>query len=412
MISSYLAKSAIRGLLANKMRSFLTILGIIIGVAAIILVTSLGNGAQNLILSQIQGIGAKVIAIAPGRQPKGPTDFASIFSDSLKQRDLELLQNKANLPNAKVIMPVVFGSESVSFEGETYRSTIFGLTDYFTEVYKIEIDRGRVFSPEEIESYADVVVIGSKVQNELFVGEDPIGQKIRIKNNSYRIVGALANKGQVSFINFDDTVIMPYTTAQRDVFGIKHYHRIAVEADQEANVERTVADIKEILRSSHGITDPSKDDFFIETQAEAMAMVSSITGVLTAFLVSIAAISLVVGGVGIMNIMLVSVTERTREIGLRKALGATEKNILWQFIFEAMILTLAGGFFGVLIGALFSFLASLILSQFVSQSWSFVFPLNSALIGILVSTLVGLVFGIYPARQAAKKNPIEALRYE
>jgi putative ABC transport system permease protein len=194
--------------------------------------------------------------------------------------------------------------------------------------------------------------------------------------------------------------------------GIKYFNRIIVEADSEANVNLTAEDIKITLRNSHNITDPDKDDFFVETQADAMKTVGTITNVLTLFLISVAAISLIVGGVGIMNIMLVSVTERTREIGLRKALGATRKNILTQFLLESITLTTIGGVIGILLGASFSFLASLVLSRYLALNWSFTFPLSASIIGIAVSAAVGLIFGLYPARQAAKKSPIEALRYE
>ncbi len=412
MILSYLSKSAVSSLAANKMRSILTILGIVIGITSIILVMSLGQGAQDLILGQIQGIGSKVIRVAPGRQPKGPADFGSIFSDSLKTRDLELLRQKSNAPHVKEIMPVVFGSESIAYGSDTYRASIFGVSEIFPEIYDSYPEDGRIFTDDEVKTFTEVAVIGSKVKQELFGDSDPIGEKIRIKGRSLRVIGLLAPKGQVSFINFDDAVVIPYTVGQQYIFGIKYFHAIVVDADEETNVLSTVEDIKTTLRASHNITDPEKDDFYIETQAEAMNMVSSILGVLTAFLASIAAISLVVGGIGIMNIMLVSVTERTREIGLRKALGATEKDILSQFLFESVFLTAAGGFIGILFGGLLSFLISLILSKVVSQNWSFSFPLDAAFIGLLVAALVGLVFGLYPARQAAKKNPIEALRYE
>ena len=205
---------------------------------------------------------------------------------------------------------------------------------------------------------------------------------------------------------------MPYTTAKEAIFGIKYFHRFIVQADSEENVSRTVEDIEETLRSSHGITDPTKDDFFVETQADLAARLSTITDVLTLLLVSIAAISLLVGGIGIMNIMLVSVTERTREIGLRKAIGATNRDILTQFLLEAVILTGLGGLAGIFLGAILSVAVGFILSQFVGLPWAFSFPALAAFLGLLVSGAVGLVFGIYPARQASLKSPIEALRYE
>ncbi|MDO8429943.1 MAG: ABC transporter permease [bacterium] len=413
MIFKYNLKTALRGLEANKSRSSLTILGIVIGITAIMMVMSLGEGAQNLILSQIQTIGSKTIAILPGRQPKGIMDsLGTMFGDSLKERDVEALKKKSNVPNLAKIMPLVFGSASATYQNESYRLTIFGVDDLVVKIYDLEIENGDFFTGEDVKGRADVVVIGSKVKEELFGSSEAIGQKIKSKGRSLRVVGVLKKKGSGSMVNFDDAVFIPYSTAQQYLFGIKYYHRIIVEADSENNVSRTVEDIKITLRNMHNITDPEKDDFYIETQEGMMSMVSTVTSALTLFLAAVAAISLLVGGVGIMNIMLVSVTERTREIGLRKAIGATEKNILTQFLLEAVLLTATGGFIGIVLGASLSFLTSLVLSKYANLEWVFVFPVLAAFLGLGVSAAVGLVFGLYPARKAAQKNPIEALRYE
>jgi putative ABC transport system permease protein len=404
--------TAVSGLKTHKSRSILTILGIVIGITAIILIMSMGRGAQNLILGQIQGLGSKTIVVAPGREPSGPSDFAQIFSDSLKEKDLELLQKKSNVPHLEKIMPIVFGGDSAVWQGETYRLTIFGANDMISEIFDIYPDVGAFFTAEDIKAQSSVVVIGSKVKEKLFGNGNAIGQKIKIKNQNFRVVGILPKKGQVSFFNFDEMAIVPYSTAQKYIFGIKYFHRLIVRADSEKNIDATVSDIKITLRNSHGITDPEKDDFFVETQADVASRVSTVTSVLTLFLSSVAAISLLVGGIGIMNIMLVSVTERTREIGLRKALGATDKDILVQFLLEALLLTGSGGVVGILFGSLFSFLTSLVLTRVVSLSWSFSLPISAVLLGLGVSSIVGLVFGLYPARQASRKSPIEALRYE
>jgi len=412
MVLKYTFKNALRGLKTNKSRSALTILGIVIGITAIMIVMSLGRGAQDLILSQIQGqVGSKVIEIAPGRQPKGPTDFLAIFSDSLKQKDYEALEKKSNVPHAEDIMPLVFGSESISYGSETYRATIYGVTDLACRLYNTNVEEGRFFTNEETKIYADLVVLGSKVKEELFDNNEALGQKIKIKGKNFKIIGILPKKGQ-GIVNFDDTVLVPYTTAQQYIFGIKHFNHLIVEADSEENIIQTVEDIKITLRNSHNITDPDKDDFQVTSQADAMKMVSTITNILTLFLAAVAAISLIVGGVGIMNIMLVSVTERTHEIGLRKAIGATEKDILLQFLLEAVALTAIGGIIGIILGTIFSFVTALILSKFANLDWTFTFPLSAAILGVVVSAVIGLVFGLYPAKKAASKSPIEALRYE
>ena len=415
MLFTHTAKTALNGLKTNRSRSALTILGIVIGITAIILVVSVGQGAQDLILGQIQALGSKTIVVLPGREPSGPTDPSivdSLFSDSLKERELKALQNKSNAPYVKNIMPIIFGTDSGVYEGETFRLTILGVSELASEIFDLTPKEGNFFTAEDVKGRTDVAVIGSKVKDELFGASDAVGERIKIKGRNFRVIGVLPSKGQVSFFNFDETVLVPYTTAQTYVFVIKHFNRLVVEAESEDKIDQTVSDIEITLRNLHGITDPKKDDFFIETQADIAERVSTVTNILTLFLATIAAISLLVGGIGIMNIMLVSVTERTREIGLRKAVGATEKNILMQFLLEAVFLTVTGGIIGVILGALLSFAVAIVLSQFVGLSWTFNFPFLAAFLGFVVSALVGLVFGLYPAREASKKSPIEALRYE
>lgn len=405
-------KTAGTGLKTNRTRSALTILGIVIGVTAIILVMSLGAGAKKLILGQVQGLGTKTLAVIPGRQPSGPSDAAQIFSDSLKERDLAELKKKENVPNLSAVMPVVFGGETAVRENDTYRLTIFGGTEIMERIFNLELESGQFWSEDDVKSRSDAVVIGSKVKTELFGSGEAIGEKIRIRNKSFRVVGVLPKKGQVSFFNFDEMALVPYTTAREYVFGIKYFHRFIVEADSEKNLEAVAEDVKFTLRNSHSITDPEKDDFFVETQADLAKTVGTITTALTFFLTAMASISLFVGGIGIMNIMLVSVTERTREIGLRKAVGATNKDILSQFLIEATLLTLIGGALGIILGSLLSLAITLAIINFAHLAWSFVFPWTGALLGLSVSALIGLVFGIYPAREASLKSPMEALRYE
>ena len=405
---------AVIGLKTNKTRSSLTILGIVIGIAAIILMVSIGKGAEGLILSQIGGLGADTIIIRPGREPRGPTDLAeTIFSDSLKQKDVELLRRKTNVPDISEVVPMLIVPGSVSYEGETFRPTTLGSSAQFiSQVFNLALDRGVYFDNFDIQQQAQVAIIGQKVKKELFGNSEALGRLITVKDRKFRVVGIFAPRGQVAFFNVDELVLLPYTTAQVYLLGINHFHEIIVKAKNAEAVANTVNDIQATLRESHGIEDPAKDDFFIVTQQGLVDQIQIIITALTTFLSSVVAIALVVGGIGVMNIMIVSVTERTKEIGLRKAVGATEKDILNQFLLEAIILTSIGGAVGIAAGALFSFSVSIILSAVVHLDWTFVFPISAALLSLIISAAVGLLFGIYPARQAAKKDPIEALRYE
>lgn len=404
-------KTAYRGLEQNRARSFLTILGIVIGVAAIILVMSLGQGAQNLILDQVKGMGTRTITVGGGREPSGPSDAGQIFNDSLKKHDLELLERRENTPSVKYVMPLAFGAASASYQSDTYNLTIFGVSPTMEKIFDMPFENGVFFTDEDVRARAKYVVIGNKVKRELFGVDDAVGKVIKMKGHNFRIVGVLKQRGQ-DFLNFDESAIIPYTTAQDYVLGIKHFQRFIIEAASEMLVNDAANEIKLTLREAHDITDPEKDDFFVITQVDLAGRLSSITSVLTIFLAAVAAISLVVGGIGIMNIMLVSVTERTKEIGLRKALGATYKNILTQFLLEAVMLTGMGGLVGILLGAFLSWMISMGITQFTAIAWTFSFPVSAAILGLVVSGAIGLIFGLYPARTAAHKSPIDALRYE
>lgn len=409
---NYILKTSMTALWANKTRSTLTILGIVIGVAAIILVTGLGQGAQNLILDQIRGLGGQTIIIEPGRQPQGPSDFSEAFTDSLREKEYQAITKKSNIPGIKQATPLVVLSATAIYNNETKRSQIVGASETLFNIFDIELADGNVITNEDIKQMAFTTVIGDKVREKLFGQSDALGQKIKIKNRTFKVVGIVNPMGNVASLDIDNLIVVPYTTAQHYLSGTNYYNMIMVQAGSEDIVPQVSEDIKRTLREMHNITDSAKDDFHLVTQADAIQMVSMITNILNVLLGSIAAISLVVGGVGIMNIMLVSVTERTREIGLRKALGASNANILTQFLLEAILLTSIGGLFGVAFGAGGSFLTSIILSKTVAAGWSFTFPVQSAILGLTVSALIGLIFGLYPARQAAQKSPIETLRYE
>jgi len=405
-------ETAVKGLKNHQSRTALTILGIVIGITAIILVMSVGQGAQELILQQIRGLGAQTIIIEPGREPQGPSSFTELFTDSLKQKDVDMLQNPERVQGIKDLTPIVVQISTAAYENNTTRATVLGASDLLATILEVYPSQGTTFSEEDVKQRANVAVLGSEIKRKLFGPSDAVGEKIKIKGKTFRVLGVLPPKGQVALYNVDETITIPYTTAQQYLIGTNFFNSIIVQVQNEKEIDSVKKNIEMALRESHNITDPAKDDFHVMTQADVASRVSNVTGILTVLLLSVAAISLIVGGIGIMNIMLVSVFERTREIGLRKSIGATEKDILIQFLLESIILTAIGGVVGIILGALLSFSASLVLSRVIALGWVFVFPVAGALLGIGVATMVGLVFGLYPARQASLKSPIEALRYE
>jgi putative ABC transport system permease protein len=412
MIFFYTFKTAVNALASHKTRSVLTILGIVIGITAIMLVMSLGGSAKDLILSQIQGLGSQTIFVEPGREPKGPADFTEIFTDSLKPRDVTALLNPANVQGISAMAPSVIQATSISSEDETVRMSIMGTDASIAEILDLYAEKGVFFGSEDVKQRSSVAVLGSEAKDKLFGKKSAIGEKIKIKGKPFRVVATLPPKGQVGFVDVDHLIAIPYTTAQEYIMGISYFNVIMMRAESENAVSRVAKEVELTLREQHGITDPDKDDFHVMTQVNTAERVGTVTDILTILLASVAAISLLVGGIGIMNIMLVSVTERTPEIGLRKALGATDQNVMIQFLCEAVLLTLIGGVIGILIGTFLSFLTSFVLSRFVGLDWGFTFPVSATALGLLVSSVVGLVFGLYPAQQAARKHPIEALRYE
>ena len=408
------AQIALNSLKINRSRSLLTVLGILIGITAIIMMMAIGRSAEKLILGEIGGLGAETVVVRPGREPTGPTDIAdTLFNDSLKENEVNLIKQKTNVPDAVDVAPIVIVPGSVSYEGETYRpTTLGGSAQFIGESFKVFPQVGILFGDTEIREKASVAVIGQKVKEELFGEGDALGKSIKIKDRKFRIVGVFEEKGQVAFFNIDELVVIPYSTAQLYILGINHFHEIIIKASGPEYVDRVVKDVEATLRDAHNIDDPDKDDFFVVTQQALAEQIQTIIGALTAFLSSVVAIALVVGGVGVMNIMLVSITERTREIGLRKAVGATSKDIMQQFLMESVFLTLIGGILGIFLGGVLSYLISIVLSQLLTSSWTFTFPISAVFLGLGVTGAVGLIFGIYPARSAAKKHPTEALRYE
>ncbi|MEW6617302.1 MAG: ABC transporter permease [Patescibacteria group bacterium] len=406
-------RMAMGGIFIHKSRSILTILGIVVGITSIMAVMSVGQSAEELVIGEIQRFGPANIFVLPGRQPSGPMDAAgTILNDSLKEKDFNDLKKKSNLPNAKNIIPYVFGYVTTSFESEVYDAMVIGGSEYMEKNFDLTVESGRFFDAVDIEQKERVVVLGSKIKEELFGNKDPIGEKIKLKDGKFRVIGILAPEGQGSFVDFNKSIVAPYTSVQQNVLGVHYFNRIVVEADSIESVPGTIRDIKTLLRNNHSIDDPEKDDFFIQTQEDIAERIKTITGILTVLLTSVAAISLIVGGIGIMNIMLVSVTERTREIGLRKALGATNKNILTQFLFEALLLTVIGGIIGVIGGSLLTGILSYAARALADLNFPYVFSVRGALWGICVSFVIGLAFGIFPARKAGQRSPIESLHYE
>ncbi len=406
--------TAVRSLTARKSRSLLTILGVVIGITAIMLVMSAGAGAEDLILGELGGLGAETVVVRPGKEPKGPTDIAeSLFADSIGERELTALLKKINVPDLVDASPEVFAPGSASYRGETFKATVLGFSPRFMMTnLKLELASGVIFDSTDESGKSSVAIIGDRVRDELFGQEDPLGKYIKVKEHRFRVIGVYQPKGRVVFFNVDELIVVPYTTAQTYLTGTNYFNQVVMRASSPQVAKRMAEDVRRTLRDLHKIGPNDEDDFHVDTQQGLVDQVGSIISAFTLFLSLVVAVALVVGGVGVMNIMLVSVTERTREIGLRKAVGATNKDILYQFLIESVLLTGAGGLVGVVLGTLLSFGASLLIKQFTTLAWSFSFPVMGALMGIGVSATVGLIFGIYPARQASRKSPIEALRYE
>jgi putative ABC transport system permease protein len=405
---------AIGALLANKVRSALTALGIIIGVAAIIIVMSIGNAAQALILQEVQSFGARNVFISPGRiEGNNPMSAAqSVLSQSLKQHDIDELENPNNVPDAVLVSPSVEGSVSATYEDQAVIETVLGSGASVFDIYNLTIAKGSAFTQTDVDSYARVAVIGKNVAKKLFGANDPIGKKIGMKDQKFTVVGVFSSLN-ASMFGIDDMIVVPYTAAQEYLLGgIRYFNEVVVQARTVAAVPGMVKDIQSTLRSDHNITDPAKDDFTIQTQEDMMRSIDTVFMSLTAFLSLVAAISLLVGGVGVMNIMFVSVTERTREIGLRKALGATNGSILLQFLIEALLLSVGGGIIGIIVGLSVTALAVLVATRATGIVFPFVISWVGVGLGVGVSAAIGLAFGVFPARSAAQKSPVEALRYE
>ena len=396
---------AFTSLLSNKMRTILTMLGIIIGVGAVIVMVSIGMGVRQNITNSIASLGSNMLIVTPGSANKGGVRSAAGSSKKLKLDDAEAIKKK--IKNIDYVSPTVNSSYQIVYGNENWNSSVYGVTPEYLKIRSLSVTSGSFITASDINSRNRVAVIGSTVASNLFDTTNPVGKNIRIGNQPFRVIGVLESKGQSSMGNDqDDVVIIPLTTAQERLMGITYIRSINIQVSDSSKMDLVQEQVESLLRQRHRIRTGQDDDFTVRNLTSLLETVNNTTTMLTLFLGSIAAISLLVGGLGIMNIMMVSVTERTREIGIRKALGATFKDIMLQFLIEAVIIGVVGGVLGILFGVESALLVSKV-STFTT--YITVFPI---VISFSFSVGIGLFFGLYPARKAARLDPIEALRYE
>jgi len=401
-----LLKETLLSLSSNKVRSGLTILGIVIGIASVITMVAIGQGAQSSIEARIQSIGSNLIIVTPGAQRSEGVSFGQGSSQSLKLEDADAIRSEVQ--SISGVAPENTRRYQATAKGNNTNTQVIGTMPDYPSVRNVNIDLGTFVTAYQEQTSAKTAVLGATARDDLFgVGVDPVGQMIRIKNVDFQVVGVMQAKGGTGFSNADDAIYVPLSTAQHYLSGDTFVTTISVSAQDSSVMSTVQQDVTDLLLQRHGISDPTQADFSIINQTDIINTASSITNTFTMLLASIAGISLLVGGIGIMNMMLTTVTERTREIGLRKAVGIKKLHINLQFLVEAVALTFLGGVMGVVLG----WLASLAVTKFVPQLLTQV-SLSSILLAFCVSTVVGIVFGFYPARRAANLSPMEALRYE
>ncbi len=411
-------KQSLRALSANKARTTLTTLGIVIGIATVILVLSAGAGFRSLIDAQVAAFGSNTLFIetrvpATTKQRAASGDNAynqgalGVVINTLKDRDLQEIKK---IPNVVNDYAMVTGQAVASYRDNQKNALFYGSTAERFEIDKHTLKAGRFYTAAEDVGAAQVAVLGSSLAKNLFNQDDPLGKLIRYGTLNFQVIGVYKPQGDITGVA-NDAVYIPMNTAQHKMLGIDHFSFVIVQVADIKRADETANQIKLLLRSNHDILSPEKDDFIVQTQAEALATFNTIFGGITILLIAIAAISLIVGGVGIMNIMYVVVTERTAEIGLKKAIGATNKDILREFLTEAVLVTVLGGILGIMLGALLGYVVSIIATA-AGLEWAFVVPFNAIALAVAVSATIGIGFGVLPARSAARLDPIEALRYE
>jgi putative ABC transport system permease protein len=401
-----LLASSLEALTLNKMRTGLATLGIVIGIGAVIALLSLGRASQQQVENQINSLGSNLLTVMPGSQTQNGVRGAAGGSTTLTYEDAQAIAASTQITSVSNVSPELSRRAQVTAAGNNSNTSIMGVTPAYAEIRNVSIDTGNFISTQDVEGSTRVAVLGPQVVSDLFGGNDPIGQSVRIKSIAFRVIGVTTSKGGSGFQNQDDMIFVPLTTAQKELFGVDYLSDISIEAKSQQDMTTAQNEVGYFLLSRHHLDDPTMADFSILSQADIAGAATQVTGILTNLLSGIAAISLLVGGIGIMNIMLVTVTERTREIGLRKALGAKKGAVISQFLAESIILTLIGGVLGLILGLLLSFVLAKIIGL------PFVLAPSAIILAISVSGALGILFGWYPAQKAAKLSPIEALRYE